>query len=268
MLYFVPNRDCFCQGKKYYAQKRYQMPENSGCFFSAGCQPIFSGDEKSFEFESDKYLFLNFQEKIKFAFCPLKIKGADVGVSLGEDVCLFSNNQLAYSCKNCGLTFERVSELGAFSFIFFDGKRKFVAIFKNKEFVYANYFDEINFGEKEVFVLTRLNDSLNHGRVWHLKEGKEENYLVYLDDFELNLKPQFLPAVFLDCVRAKNLNYLKHLLSESLANATSNISLFFGEIEEIYPLREDVVAVIKKDATIGIYKFEIENLKIQNIIEL
>ena len=81
------------------------------------------------------------------------------------------------------------------------------------------------------------------------------------------LKEQFVSCVFLDCLKAGNYNYCNNLLGESLKQeSVTNIKNFFCEFDFVYPLEENVFALIQKNTLSGIYKFEVLNSKIENII--
>ena len=156
---------------------------------------------------------------------------------------------------------------GEFCFVYFVGKRNFVAILKGDELCFADYYDECNINENEKYFMRKLHDSLNHGRVCEIKEGKQSTYLVYLDNDEMNLKSEFLPCVFLDCVQAGNIKYLKNLLCEDLCKVES-VENFFPEFDMCFQVKEDIVILTKKNTLAGVFKFEIDNCKIVNIIPL
>ena len=77
-----------------------------------------------------------------------------------------------------------------------------------------------------------------------------ENYLVYLDNYDLNLKEKFLPFVFLDCVLAGNFKYCNNLLCEDVKQEKDeDIKEFFPQFDWFYPLEDKTFALIKKNKT-------------------
>ena len=150
--------------------------------------------------------------------------------------------------------------------IFFKGERNYLVVIKDDEVKFSNYYDECNISEKEKLFMCKLGDILNHGLVLSVKENDAETYLVYLDDEEMNLKQEFLPFVFLDCVKAGNYKYCNNLLCDEMKVENENeIKDFFSKFDFYYPLSKNSFALINKNTLAGIYAFEIENNKIVNI---
>ena len=158
---------------------------------------------------------------------------------------------------------------GEFLLIYFEGKRNFIVVIYKNQLKCASFYDECNINKSEKLFLCKLKDCLNHGRVFKIANNYFEEYLVYLDEFELNLKHRFVVAVFLDCLLAKNFKYCNNLLCEDIKQKESkNIELFFPSFDYYFEADENVYILIKKNALAGIYKFEINNLTITNIIQL
>lgn len=220
-----------------------------------------------FEYKQNFYIFLKFCPLVDCFYTQFSFKGALIGVCLSSQLTISINGEPKFFIKNKNLTFSHFEQKGDFCFIHFVGKTNFVAILKGQEIVFANYYHQVNFDKQEFYFLTRLNDLLNHGAVFHIKDNKAENYLVYLDDYELNLKPEFLACVFLDCLLAKNYKYCNNLLDENLRQThPEKIADFFCEFDDYCPLEENCCALFKKDALAGIYEFEVLNEKIVNIV--
>lgn len=153
--------------------------------------------------------------------------------------------------------------------IYFTGERNFVVVLKDGELCFANYYDECNDKKEEKYFMCKLNDSLNHGMVCYVKEDVCETYCVYLDNEELNLKQEFIPFVFLDCVKATNFKYCNELLGENLRMENEKqIKEFFPEFDYFYPLTKNTFMLAKKNTLAGIYNFEVENNHILNITNL
>ena len=217
----------------------------------------------------DIYVFLNFKQICCSAFHTFKFKNSEIAISLSENLTISVAGELLVEKQNCALRYSHFEIFNEFCLIYFLGKRNFIVVLKNKELFYADYYDKIELAENEFYFLTFLNDSLNHGKVCHISSNKSEKYLVYLDEFEMHLKPEFLPFVFLDCLLANNFKYCNALLTDGLKqNQPKEIANFFCEFDRFYPLNNLTFAVIKKDDVVGIYKFELEKDKIANIIEI
>ena len=132
---------------------------------------------------------------------------------------------------------------------------------------FADYYDECNEGENEKIFMCKIGDILNHGLVFSLKGKETENYLVYLDNEELNLKNEFLPFVFLDCLKVGNYKYCNNLLCEEMKiENEKEIKDFFPQFDFYYPINNKQFILINKNTLTGIYDFEIENNKIVNIM--
>lgn len=153
-----------------------------------------------------------------------------------------------------------------FCFVYFKGERNFVVVIKDDEVCFSNYYDECNITENEKLFMCKLNDALNHGLVFNVKGKESETYLVYLDNEELNLKNEFLPFVFLDCVKAGNFKYCNNLLCDEMKIENENeIKNFFSEFDFYYPIEKNKFVLTNKNTLAGIYAFDIENNKISNI---
>jgi len=150
--------------------------------------------------------------------------------------------------------------------LYFSGERDFVVAIKETELEYSGYIDECNIKVDEKYFLEKQYDSLNHGRVFHVAKGVCEKYLVYLDDNELCLKDEFLPVVFLDCVKVKNFGYARGLTNLKFKDDIA--FSFFPEYDFFYPASQNKVILINKNTLAGIFEFEIKNSKIENIIQL
>ncbi len=222
----------------------------------------------SFNFEGDNYSFLFFAPQNFFDVQFLNLNNTSVFISVTNRLKISIDNVRVIDEEVGMIEFSQVEKLGEFSIIYFEGERKFVVILKGKEVCGYGYYDEINKKKDEIYFMCRLKDSLNHGRVFHIST-KFEEYLVYLDDFELKLKPEFVHLVFLDCMLANNLKYCNALLDEGLKQKDEKeIKNFFCDFDYFFPLKNCAAACFKKNALVGIYKFEISNCSISNIVYL
>ncbi len=220
------------------------------------------------KFNADYFVFLNFKPVCNSAFHTIDFKNNKIAISLSQMLTVSINGEVLAEMPNFNLTYSHFEKFNNFCVIYFLGRRNFVAVVKDGELFYANYYDKFECSSNEYYFLTFLKDGLNHGKVCHIGANESEQYLVYLDEYNLNLKPEFLPHIFLDCLLAGNYKYCNALLCQDLKqNEPSEIANFFCEFERFYPLDNLTFALIKKDAVVGIYQFEIENNEIVNISE-
>lgn len=212
----------------------------------------------------DEYIFLF--PKTNLSFCTnFQYKNFNVNISLSNEIVITVDGELICEKNVENLKFSHYEIFWDYCFIYFEGKRNYVVILKDKELLYCDYYDECNIKDNEKYFMKKANDSLNHGKVVECKDKKIEKYLVYLDNNEMNLKSDFVPHVFLDCVMVENFNYCKHLLSEEFQNCS--VKEFFPEFDYFYATGNEFI-LIKKNTLAGILKFEIFNNKIINIIHL
>ncbi len=213
------------------------------------------------------YYFL-FPPKIYISFCTvINFQNKEFVLTVGDNIILSQNGEVLSENKNENLTYSHYEIINNLCFVYLIGKRNFVVIFNEKEVVFANFYDEFNNSSNERFYLCKLQDCLNHGKVFHIKDKEVENYLVYLDNYDLNLKDEFVGNVFLDCLLAGNYKYCNELLSTDLKfENAENIKNFFEDFDEFYPLGDNEFILFKKNTLAGIYKFEVLNLSISNIM--
>lgn len=278
MNYLISSFDCYLHSERIFSIKKnvkYKIlndSEKRGVVFSEQMPFVFDLKEKTknilrVELNGDIYFFLfpvvcvpNFTTKFRF-------RAKDVFVNLSnklyvsiEGVCICEEN-----VEN--LKFSHYEIDGDLCYIYFSGKRNFLVLIKNDELCFADYYDECNITDNEKYFMCKLKDCLNHGKVYKVKQGKSENYLAYLDNEEMQLKNEFVPSVFMDCVKSENFNYAKNLLCDEL-KSVNNVENFFPKFELFFQIEESVVVLIKKNTLAGVFKFEIENCKISNIIPL
>ncbi len=196
----------------------------------------------------------------------INYKNKDLFINLGKDINLSYEGENILNLQNLNLTYSHYEIIGDLCLLYFNGNRNYIIILKDTEILFCGYYDEYNFEQDEKYFMCKLYDSLNHGKVIHIKDKQFESYLVYLDDEELNLKDEFVACVFLDCVLVGNFKYCNELLSDNIKlEDPKKIKLFFEEFDFYYPINSCEFILIKKNTLAGIYKFEIENCKIINI---
>ena len=221
------------------------------------------------EHNLNTYLFINPIKINSSSFNLVEYKNNKLEINLGTNLLVSLNGNLILSKPVDNLTYSHYNLFDDVCVVFFKGKRKFVIIIEKSSLYYADYYDEINLAENELYILTHLLDSLNHGRVVNLINKKLDTYLVYLDNNKRDIKPEFLPIVFLDCLKAKNYNYCNELLSPNLKQTNaSDISKFFCKFDDYYTLTNSAFALINENEIVAKYNFEVENNKITNITEL
>lgn len=165
------------------------------------------------------------------------------------------------------LQYSHFEIMGDICLIYFNGPRKFISVLNKQKLEYAEYYDECNVSEKEKYFMSKCNDSLNHGYVCHIENNKCETYLVYLDNDELLLKDEFVPFVFLDCVKIKNHIYCNSLLCEGIKlDDITKFEGFFPDFDYYYPITKQKFVLIKKNTLAGICEFIVDNNQISNII--
>ena len=220
----------------------------------------------SFKHKFDTYYFL-FAKKTNDSFATkINFKNKEVFVSLSNSLLITIDGVLNCEEDVDNLKFSHYEIFQDFCLIYFVGERNFVVALDDKQVCFSSYYDEYNESENEKYFMHRLHDSLNHGKVFHIKGKENSSYLVYLDDNDMFLKNEFVSFVFLDCVRAENFKYCNNLLCDNLKfQNAEEIKSFFPKFDFYYPLEENVFVLANKNTLAGIFEFEIENNKIVNI---
>lgn len=216
--------------------------------------------------DNDLYCFLFKKSNLESSFWCIKHRSNNYYICLNSYLTISFDGKEILKVLVDKINFSHSVELENNLILFFNGVRNFIVVLSDGEAKVCSYYDEINNQEKEIVIMCKLNDCLNHGRVY--KIGKEvENYLVYLDDNELNLKSEFVGVVFLDCLIAKNYNYCNSLLTEEIKQEqASSIKEFFPEFDFYVPIKQNKFILINKNALAGICEFEVSNNQIVNII--
>ena len=218
-------------------------------------------------YQGKNYYFIFPNNYSSFYSTIINCKTDKIVVNLSSFLCVEINGVLICEKIVDNLQFSHYELDNDLCLIYFTGKRNFIVVIKSGKLLFADFYDECNIIDKEKYFMCKLNDSLNHGRVCSITKGEVEVYLVYLDDEEMKIKDCFLPFVFLDCVKAKNIGYCKNLLCEEL-NMCDQIEKFFPDFAEFYSLDDNVFALIKKNTLSGIFKFEVSNNQITNIVQI
>lgn len=116
--------------------------------------------------------------------------------------------------------------------------------------------------------MKRLKDSLNHGKVYLIKDKKFDSYLIYLDEEDMHLCSQLVMVVFLDALVAGNFEYCNQMLAEDIHQEDAkSIQKFFPEFDDYQAIDSYNVALLRKNTLAGIFEFKIVDNKIENIIE-
>ncbi len=281
MNYLIPTFDCVVFDGSFTELKedvKYEvhMCENCGIVFSKNNSSFFVLDFSSLDKNilkvndrKDVYYFIFKQNKNDFFTTKFTFKSSDIFINLSSNLKITVNDVLICEEDVENLNFSHYEIFKDLCLIYFEGDRNFVVVLKERELIVATYYDEFNESENEKIFMTKLNDSLNHGKVFQIKDNKLEEYLVYLDEEDLNLKSEFTPFVFLDCVKAKNFTYANQMLNENLKlKDEKEIKNFFPKFNCFYPINKNRFVLINKNTLAGIYEFNIENDLISNIILL
>lgn len=219
---------------------------------------------KSCQLNGDSYYYICPEKIVGTHIVSIKHKTNEILIEYSSKVFIDINGNRVFEKEIDNIQYSHYEEFGDFCLAFFD--QNFVVVIRDNEVKFCSRYFECNKTEDEYYFLEKLFDSLNHGRVCHIKQKEIEEYLVYLDNEELNLKSAFVANVFLDCVLAGNFKYCNKLLAEELQQTNEKeIAIFFPEFDDYFPIKENEIMLIKKNAPQGIYKFEIANSLIQNI---
>lgn len=221
------------------------------------------------EIGHNQYIFLNSNRYLTPSFTEFKYLNFDVNVTLSQTLNIQVNGETLCNNDVENIVYSHFEVFNSYCVIFFEGKRNYFVIIDGKNLKCADYYDEINTEKDEMYFLTRECDSLNHGKVRHIKNKTYEEYNVYLDSEEINISNKLKHLVFLDCLKVGNLNYCNSMLSDSIKQEDSkNIKNFFPEFDDYYPIEDNTVVLFKKNALSGKFKFDINLDKIENIIHL
>lgn len=219
--------------------------------------------------EGDTFIFLKPLKILSSDFVCLKNGNDHIDILLDNKIKIKVNNEIVFEkFLITEIAFSHLEKKSNYEILYFTGVRNFVVILQNGKVQFADYYDEINIEKEDRYFMCRKNDILNHGEVASLKDGKFEKYLVYLDDYELKMKNEFVFVVFLDCFLCGNLKYCNKLLCDEIKQTDEKaIKKFFNEFDMFVPYK-DVAFTFKKNTLSGVYKFNVKNNKIENIIHL
>lgn len=275
MNYLLSRFNCCVNEKEIIKNLKYTLKDINGNFLVFGMEDeiplkinLFkSNNVFKVEYNSNNYFVLNPKIVRSVSFFKISHLGINYYITLSSalSICTDKENILDKDVEN--IKYSHFETMGNILLIYFLGKRNFVVVIQNQEIKVASYYDEFNIIEKEKYFMCKLKDCLNHGKVFKVKDNMFESYLVYLDDYELNLQTRFINFVFLDCLLAGNYKYCNNLLCEDIKQKESaDIKNFFPEFDFYFELEQNVFALIKKDTLAGTFKFETSNNQITNII--
>lgn len=286
MIYLYSKFECFIIGKAetkilpnvFYEisnikTEHYFVCSQSGDFFALNLcnleQNKHNKDITIFTVEHNTFIMLWQKQNFNLECASLKLNNTNIHLSINENLNIVINNKKVLEKPlSSSLSFSHFEQVDQFGLIYLKGETSFVIIVENEDVKYADFYHEINIENKNRIFMRKCFDCLNHGRVAKLEDAKFEEYLVYLDGQELNMKNEFVHLIFMDCVYSKNLKYCLNLMANGLKPKDEKLILnFFEDFDEYIPF-QNMVFVFKKNTLAGVYKFECLNNEIQNIIDL
>lgn len=282
MRYIIPLFDCvLCEEKNIVLNKNVQyvcefvdnknfivIGKNNEIPFSFNMCDYSSTNVEKVIFKSNEFYFLSSKQSSSQGMFQFKYQNKQVCIALFNNLIISVDGESVLNKQVENISYSHFEIKNQLCFIYFTGKRNYVVVLSGNDVKIATYYDEININDNEYFYMCKLQDSLNHGKVFHIKEKTFEEYLVYLDDNDLMLKQNFVGCIFFDCILAGNLNYANNLLSEDLKQKDVNsISKFFPKFDYYFPINEREFILLKKNTLAGIYSFEINDCIITNIIQ-
>ncbi|MDD4351275.1 MAG: hypothetical protein PHP83_03745 [Clostridia bacterium] len=154
---------------------------------------------------------------------------------------------------------------------------KYVFLHDGEQIIFSGTCKEINIIGDDIKILFDLKDGLGHGLVqkYEMIENvikKTDEYAVYLSEEKVFFN-EFSPITFLYCVRAKNYNLARKILSKELNEELDDehLSDYFGEFDTVEQNRfssqfdpNDII-LRKQKMILGEYHFYTENNLIINI---
>lgn len=230
----------------------------------------FTNSENCFKvnYENNEYVFLFYESKSIFTVNEIKFLNSPILIGCGENLSISYNGEIVFE-KQIELEYSHFEVLNGLCLIYFTGQRKYVVIVDKTEIKFENFYDEFNRIGDELYFMSKCYDSLNHGKVAHIHNGKFEEYLVYLDENDLKLKSEFVANVFVDCILSGNLKYANSLLHKDLQQENeNNIKNFFNDFNSSIFIEENICVLIRKNTLSGVFKFEVVNKQISNIIQI
>lgn len=219
--------------------------------------------------DGNTYIFLKPNKIFNIDFISLKNSNKQIDIEVSSKIKIKADNEIVFEKKlETEIVLSHIENKFTYDVVYFKGVRNFVCILQNGKVEFADYYDEINVEKDEIIFMSRKNDILNHGEVACIKDRKFEKYLVYLDDYELKMKNEFVFIVFLDCLKCKNFKYCNQLLSDEIKQEDEkSITKFINDFDEYVPFK-NYAFTFKKNTLSGVYKFVVKNNKIENIIHL
>ena len=201
-------------------------------------------------------------------FAKLKHQNKDIFVCVSNEISVCVGDDLVLSEPIENITYSHFENVNDYCVIFFSGIRNYVVILKNLEVKVASYYDEFNIDKKEYYFMCKLKDFNNHGKVIHLSSSSCEEYFVYLGNGDIEFKDKFVSCAFLDLIENKNYDSANNLLADVIKLDDANeIKMFFKDFDDYVVFKENYI-LTNKNALAGIYKFEVNQNKIENIISL
>lgn len=279
MKYLITKYNCCIVGKNQFlrANTLYKIQEENEDLLLGNCEELpvlFNCQEANknvlqVKLNNDEYFIIYSNTVQASSFVVINHLKTDFYLSISNRLIINTTNENVLDIAVTNLTYSHYEIIEDLLIIYFEGDRKFLVVINKTEVKCTSFYDECNVKEDEKLFMCRLFDSLNHGRVFKIKNKTYEDYLIYLDNYDLNLKPHFLPHIFMDCIKAKNYKYSNNLLTEDIqTHEAEKIETFFPKFDDFTFIENNTFILTNKNALAGIYKFDIEHDKICNIIQL
>ena len=276
MNYLISAFDCVVLGenKKILKNVKYEFEFSTNgydliCDNNFNLIPFCEGNKNlaKIKHKSNNYYFLLPPETGTGCVYCLRFNSKQIVVQLSNYLRISIDGEMLCDVNVSEISFSHYEIENDVAFIYFSGNRNFVVVIKDLQLYFSGYYDECNVNEHEKYFLMKMFDCLNHGKVCHVKKQEVETYLVYLDDYDLNMKNEFVGCVFLDCVLAKNFKYANQILCETIRmKKEGEIESFFPCFDKYYLIENNVAVLFNKSTIVAVVEFQVENCEILNII--
>ena len=188
MRYIIPLFNCvLCADENFTMYKNVQyscenvdnknfivIGKNKEIPFSFSFIDSLNDNVKKVKYKSNEFYFLKSNTKWNQGFYQFKYQSKQVCIALFENLIISIDGETILNEQVEGIYYSHFEIKNQICFIYFTGKRKYVVVLQNNEIKVSSFYDEINISENEFYFMCKLYDSLNHGRVFHIKDKNVE----------------------------------------------------------------------------------------------